>query len=75
LSRGRLIGIESAEHVAGTSSRVQEWDRARSVDLLSQAVYVDFNQIRKRIELLVPNMFSDFSSADDSPGVTGQKFE
>jgi hypothetical protein len=63
-----------SEDVASPAPGVQEWLGSLGVDLASQAIDVDFDQIRKRIKLFVPDVLGNFGSADDASSIPRKKF-
>src|SRR6266404_7750743 len=63
------------EHVAGAALGVQQESFAGSVNFAAQAVDIDFDQVGKGIEVFVPDVFGDFSAADDASGVADEVFE
>src|SRR5580704_4758726 len=74
-SCGRLRTVSATDEVSGTAASVQQRFRAWRIDLLSEAIHVDFDQVRERVERFVPHMLGDFSAPDDPPSVPCQKFE
>src|SRR6266853_963715 len=67
--------VVDAEHVAGAAFGVQQGSLFGSVNFAAQAIYVDFDQVGEGIEVFVPNVFGNFSAADDASGVAGEIFE
>src|SRR6266436_9175259 len=63
------------EHVAGAALGVQQESFAGSVNFAAQTIDVDFDQVGERIEVFVPNVFSNFSATDDASGVADEIFE
>src|SRR5579863_713251 len=73
---GLRVGlVGEAQQVAGAATRVEERRVFRAVDFAAKAIYVDFDEVGERVELLVPNVLGDFGAADDAANVTHEKFE
>src|SRR5687767_12030111 len=51
--------------IAGPAAGLNELDREVVVDLAPQPLDVDLNQIRHRVEAVVPHMLGDIGTADD----------
>src|SRR5262249_47706586 len=57
-----------SQYVTSSAPCVQQRLRASRVDLAPHAVHVHFNEIGKRIELLIPHVLCDFRASDHAPG-------
>ena len=53
---------------------MQQRDLGFGVNLVPQAVHVHFDQIRKRIERFIPDVFGDRCAPHHAAGVARQKF-
>ena len=53
------------EDVAFTAASVQQFARMFTVDLFSQSVHVDFDNVRERIKGVVPNMGRDLGARNE----------
>src|SRR5579883_2231884 len=64
-----------AEQITRPAPGVQQRNSRSRVNLPAQPVHVDFDEIGKRIEGLVPDVLGDFRASDYAPGVPHQVFE
>src|SRR5690349_9585049 len=64
-----------AQRVAGAAARLNQLDGSAVVDLATQALDVDLNEVRHRIEAVVPDVFGDIASGHDLLLAPGQVFE
>src|SRR5271169_1117642 len=67
---GADIFFLESEQVACAATCMQERRLRIGVNLAPQAVDVDFNQVRKRVEGFVPNMFGNCGAAHDLASMT-----
>ena len=81
VSRARTLSILNAgvlgepERVSRAPSRVNQLHGSAVVDLAAQALDVDFDQVRHRIEAVVPDVLRDVGPADDLALPTEQLLE
>src|SRR5579863_7787730 len=64
VSQGALrVGfVRQAQQVAGTAAGVEQRRVFRAVNFATKAIYVNFDEIRERIELFIPNVLGDFGA-------------
>jgi hypothetical protein len=67
-----LVGLQ---HVSTPTNGMDEFFAAASVNLVAQIIHVDIDDVRKRVEVLVPHMFGDHGSCEHAAGVAHQVFE
>src|SRR6186997_2115498 len=75
LSIAMVPFVHDPQRVTGAPPGLNELDRLPVVDLPAQALDVDLDQVRHRIEAVVPDMFGDVGPADDVTLATEQVFE
>jgi len=64
-----------AEDVAAAAAGLEQGLAGFFAKFAAEAVHVDFNEVGKRIEGFVPDVFGDFGAADNAAGVAGEIFE
>src|SRR5688572_13794344 len=80
VSRVRTVSIiqrvaRSLDGVAGTAARLNEPDGEAVVDLAPQPLDIDLDQIRHRVEAVVPDMLGDVGAPEDLSLTLHQVFE
>src|SRR5262245_14757422 len=72
-----IVGLlfDNAEHIPRASARVQKRNIFRTVNLPPQTVDVNFDKIRKRVELFVPHVFRNFGAPDNAIRVAHEKLQ
>src|SRR5438128_5035705 len=70
---GRLF--VGRKNVPSAAPRVQQGFTRRCIDFAADAIDVDFDEIRERIELFVPNVLGDFGASNDASGIAREKFK
>src|ERR1051325_1389373 len=63
------------KNVSFTATSVQQFVQMFSVDLFPQAVYVDFDNVRERIERVIPNMGRDLRARNELARTPSEVFE
>jgi hypothetical protein len=64
-----------AEHVALAAESAKQSRGVALINFAAEALDVDLNQVGKRIERFVPNMFRDLGPADHPINMAGQVVE
>src|SRR5690242_3858366 len=63
------------KHVTGTATRVQQRFVRTGIDLATETIDINLDQIREGIELLIPNVLGNFGTAHNAAGIASEKFE
>src|SRR5678815_3265027 len=61
----RRTGFQVGKHITGSTSGVNQPRKISGVDFSSQSIDVHVDQVRKWIEVLVPNMLSYVCTTND----------
>jgi hypothetical protein len=69
------VRLPGAEHVTLATEGAEQFRGVALINLPSKALNVDLNQVGKRIESFVPNMFCDLSPAHYLINVAGEIVE
>src|SRR5437764_7571859 len=67
--------MSGLEHVSRTAHRLNPFSRRDSLDVAAQPIDVDLDEVRERVELLVPDVLGDLLAGDDAAGVARQVLE
>jgi len=71
----RMLFRRSRQNVAAAATSLQERRIGVVVELAAEAVYVDFDEVRERVEGLIPDVFGDFRAADNAAGIASEEFK
>src|ERR1043165_3893447 len=70
-----LTAVGGGQDVAFAAPCLEELLRVAIINLATQALDIDFDEIGEGIEVFVPDMLADLSPAQDSSGVARKIFE
>ena len=56
------LGLLGLQHIAATPDRMDQLFRSTSVDFVPQVVDIDVDDIRKRVEVLIPHVLGNHGS-------------
>src|ERR1700680_2822090 len=63
------------KEISRSPPRVQQWLTLSRVNLSSYAIHIHLDQIRKRIEALVPHVLGNFRATYHAPSIACQKLD
>src|SRR5215469_1156641 len=73
----RVFGwcLRLAENIAAAASSLQQGFAGFVAQFAAQAVHIDFDEVGKGVEGLVPNVLGNFGAANDAAGIAREIFE